>query len=402
VKLRTTTRQRRHRLLALAVAATTIVLLYASAEGVSTASGRAASVSALLLNDGWVRLSAPRAGDGTGIRLRVGRSPRRIAYLEFLVRDARRPPRRVTLRLWSLSRSDGSGIDLRATRPAAWDESGLTSETAPRVGRIVRHHRRFEPGWIAFDLTRLVRGNGTYSLALTTVGRRTLSFVAGERGPRHAPRLIVDGSGARRVGSTTRRPGSPVLGDAAAARHVRPAREIRSDNVVANHVVPSKRELAAFRSASSQPYSNLVTGHFTGTTDEIVQWAAWKWGVDEDLMRAVAVQESDWHQNDVSDAGTSFGLFSVRTQLAQGDAGWPGTYPLAEKSTAFNADYYGRAFRSCFNGRESWLGGSYYPGDLWGCVGLWFSGGFHDRAARGYVRLVKKWLVQRSWARPGY
>jgi autotransporter family porin len=38
-----------------------------------------------------------------------------------------------------------------------------------------------------------------------------------------------------------------------------------------------------------------VTGHFTGTTDEILQWGAYKWGFDPDLVRANAVDESRWH-----------------------------------------------------------------------------------------------------------
>ena len=28
-----------------------------------------------------------------------------------------------------------------------------------------------------------------------------------------------------------------------------------------------------------------VTGNFTGTTDMILQWAACKWGIDEDIVR---------------------------------------------------------------------------------------------------------------------
>jgi autotransporter family porin len=35
-----------------------------------------------------------------------------------------------------------------------------------------------------------------------------------------------------------------------------------------------------------------VTGNFTGTTDEIIQWAAHKWGIDEDVVRSVATAES--------------------------------------------------------------------------------------------------------------
>ena len=39
-----------------------------------------------------------------------------------------------------------------------------------------------------------------------------------------------------------------------------------------------------------------VTGNFTGTTDQIIQWAACKWGIDEDIVRAQAAKESGWHQ----------------------------------------------------------------------------------------------------------
>ena len=134
--------------------------------------------------------------------------------------------------------------------------------------------------------------------------------------------------------------------------------------------MPTGQQLADFRSASKEPYTSLVSGNFVGSTDEIIQWAAWKWGVDEDVIRAVAVLELDWRQDAVGNRGVTFGLMQVKTPLAGGGNGWPGTFPLARDSTPFNADYYGRAFRSCYNGRETWLGGGYSAGDGWGWVGL--------------------------------
>jgi hypothetical protein len=193
-----------------------------------------------------------------------------------------------------------------------------------------------------------------------------------------------------------------VLSDTAAAAHVRHAGEIRPDNTTADHTVPTQAQIDDFHSASHEPYTRLVTGNFVGTTDEIIQWAGWKWGVDEDVIRAAAVQESDWHQDEVGDGGVTFGMMQVKTQLASGDNGWAGTFPLARDSTPFNADYYGRAFRSCYDGRETWLGGGYRAGDDWGCVGLWFSGGWHDSGAEDYISLVKRWLAERTWEQPGY
>ena len=54
-------------------------------------------------------------------------------------------------------------------------------------------------------------------------------------------------------------------------------------------------------------------------------------------------------------------------------------FPSALTSTAYNLDYALSVIRSCYEGRETWLnqferGRTYAGGDLWGCVGLWFSG----------------------------
>ena len=41
-----------------------------------------------------------------------------------------------------------------------------------------------------------------------------------------------------------------------------------------------------------------VTGNFSGSTDEILQWAACKWGVDEDMVRAQAALDGRFEIND--------------------------------------------------------------------------------------------------------
>ena len=61
----------------------------------------------------------------------------------------------------------------------------------------------------------------------------------------------------------------------------------------------ARSELALLAELRRQPEPGH--GNFTGTTTEIFQWAACKWGIDEDTLRAVAVQESDWHQSAVGD-----------------------------------------------------------------------------------------------------
>ena len=99
------------------------------------------------------------------------------------------------------------------------------------------------------------------------------------------------------------------------------------------------------------PYARYVTGHFTGTTDEVIQWAARKWGLKPDLLRAVATVESWWRMSTVGDNGDSFGLFQVRRPFHC-------TEPVCEQfrgDAALNADYYGGILRSYYDGKQRWL-----------------------------------------------
>ena len=131
------------------------------------------------------------------------------------------------------------------------------------------------------------------------------------------------------------------------------------------------------------PYARYVTGRFTGTTDEVIQWAARKWGFKPDLLRAVATVESWWRMSTVGDNGDSFGLFQVRRPFHC-------TEPVCEQfrgDAALNADYYGGILRSYYDGKQGWLntvsgenGKRYRRGDLWGSVGAWFSGRWWNTA----------------------
>src|SRR5262249_5051270 len=145
-----------------------------------------------------------------------------------------------------------------------------------------------------------------------------------------------------------------------------------------------------------QPLYARVTGNFTGTTDELIQWGACKWGIDEDIVRAQAAKESYWTMSNVGDNGESFGILQVRQPY------WGWAFPGAANSTAYNLDASLAARRNCFEGNEGWLNQfsppqPYGPGDIWGCVGLWFSGRWYDDPANGYIAEVKDYLANRIW-----
>ncbi len=191
------------------------------------------------------------------------------------------------------------------------------------------------------------------------------------------------------------------LSDARAARLVHRSRfEPRTANRAATHRRPTAAQLRAFRAQSGMPYARYVTGSYTGTTDEVIQWAARKWGFRPDLLRAVATVESWWRMSTVGDNGDSFGLFQVRRPFHCQE-------PVCEQfrdDAALNADYYGGILRSYYDGRQGWLntvrsenGKRYRRGDLWGSVGAWFSGRWWNAPARGYIREVKRRLKSRTW-----
>jgi hypothetical protein len=195
---------------------------------------------------------------------------------------------------------------------------------------------------------------------------------------------------------SVKEPGFKPLRDAQAAARVNESGwEPRGNNARANRRRPSDRQLRDFRRRSDMPNRFGVTGHYRGTTDEILQWAARKWGFDPDLFRAVAAVESYWNMSVVGDGGLSFGIFQMKK-----------TYhcclPLSSKYTAFNADYYGGILRAYFDGEQTWLndvdrGERYHAGDVWGSVGSWYAGRWRTAEAVGYIHLVQDALRDEPW-----
>lgn len=224
-------------------------------------------------------------------------------------------------------------------------------------------------------------------------------------------------------------PGSALPSDSVCASRVRRTTwEPRFSNQQANNTVPSGLSLPNWTSIDARANTQFkprITGNFTGTTDEIIQWGACKWGFDEDIVRATAVNESWWRQatrGDWRDTQTeidkciaegipietvsgkqgcyeSLGLMQIKGTVHHG------TYPLSKNSSAFNVDYALALKRICFEGWITWLEQrtpAYTAGDEWGCVGQHYSGGWHDEGAEWYIPRVKNHLNQRTWEQPSF
>jgi hypothetical protein len=233
---------------------------------------------------------------------------------------------------------------------------------------------------------------------------------------------------------TWRPVGSPPLRDIDAEEMVVPRVETRPVNAVANNYVPTAAELAAFRNArfgagsnagvrlvEVNPHVKHVTGGFTGTTDEIIQWAAIKWGIPEDIMRAMAVRESNWRQAAEGDrrdgvdasrypAQSRIDSDSVYESLGITQIKWrpdgslnPGTEPLRWKSTAFNLDFAGAGLRYYFDGLATWAGPGYGPQQPWPSVGAHYDPSpWRNAGMMSYAEGVLEVMLARVWDEPGF
>jgi hypothetical protein len=223
-------------------------------------------------------------------------------------------------------------------------------------------------------------------------------------------------------------PGAKLPSGAYCARLVRasPSPEDRPENRAFNDATGMRVGVGFFPAGDSPRVSTLaplITGDFTGTTEDILRWAACKWGISQNVVFAQAAVESWWRQDDLGDWGTqaalcppghglgadgrpgecpqSYGILQNRYPYER--AGWPGL----GTSTAMNADAAYAIWRSCYDGYEVWLnneprGQQYHAGDLWGCVGRWYAGSWHTPAADQYIAVVQQYLRERIWEQPDF
>ena len=214
----------------------------------------------------------------------------------------------------------------------------------------------------------------------------------------------------------------------------RPLRENKGVNRRFNRVT-GQRVSSNFMSGDNPKADRLlvprINGHFTGTTAEILRWAACKWGINQNIVFAQAAVESWWRQTTKGDWETSVvPALTSNTSVGPpghgpGVDGKPGlcpqswgvlqnrypyetsSWPGIARSTAMNADTAYAIWRSCYDGYETWLNtvphvGRYHAGDAWGCVGRWFAGRWHTAPAQHYIAFVKRYLRERIWTKSDF
>ncbi len=224
--------------------------------------------------------------------------------------------------------------------------------------------------------------SGTGSGPTGTTGAPTTGATSGV--PPTSPRIDL---------TRTLPPGSSLPSSAVCAAAVRRSSwEPRPQNATANRTTPPatwvQQPFEGFARPAQQQIVPRVNGDFTGTTDEILQWGACKWGFDVDTVRAQAAVESKWLMSWNGDGGASLGILQIKVSQH------PGTWPWARDSTAYNVDYVLARRRACY---EGWTyDGSASRGDLWGCIGMWYSGGYGSGYG-DYVAAVRQAYAAKPW-----
>jgi autotransporter family porin len=235
------------------------------------------------------------------------------------------------------------------------------------------------------------------------------------------------GPAAKAVYFRTLRPGARLPSDAHCAKLVNASPQ--GENKHANKPYNGRKgsrvssRFLAEDGSRGKKLSRRIDGHFTGTTIDILRWAACKWGIDQDIVFAQAAVESWWQQKTLGDWGTDASACPPGHKLGQdGKPGQcpqsygilqnrypyePGGWPAIARSTAMNADAAYAIWRSCYNGYSTWLntvprGRQYHKGDVWGCVGRWDAGRWRTQQALHYIAKVKKYLREKIWLTPDF
>ena len=224
------------------------------------------------------------------------------------------------------------------------------------------------------------------------------------------------------VATTTLPPGSALPDDATCSARVSTAPEIRPQNATQNATAGHNKNIGG------GVMKARVSGAFAGTTDEIIQWVACKWGIDPNIVRAQAAKESYWTMSAKGDWTTdanscppahglgvdgtpgqcpeSYSIIQNRWNYLGPPAGY-NTWPEVETSTAYALDLAYASWRDCFEGNYGWLNtvdhtGTYAAGDAWGCVGVWFAGRWKTDPANTYISAVQTYFNQKIWTDPGF
>jgi hypothetical protein len=144
--------------------------------------------------DAYVQADTAATNYGTAVQVVVDRSPERRAFLRFTVAGLAGPVTRAVLRLHAVGGNTGSphGGTWRTVTDTTWSETAVTWDNQPAIdGPTVGELAAVTSStWYEIDVTGLVTGNGTYTIAGTSTNEDGAYYDTREAGA-NGPELVV-------------------------------------------------------------------------------------------------------------------------------------------------------------------------------------------------------------------
>lgn len=143
--------------------------------------------------DATIRAGSPTSNYGTSTSLSIDSSPNENAMIKLAVTGVgTRTVASAKLRLYNVGASGAGGI-FTSTATADWTETGVTWGNAPAtVGSAVATLGAVASNtWYEVDLSSLIRGDGVYSLRVTTASTDGVKYRSKQDVDGFAPQLVV-------------------------------------------------------------------------------------------------------------------------------------------------------------------------------------------------------------------
>jgi hypothetical protein len=148
------------------------------------------TVSFIPAADAYVTSAIPNTNYGASKMIRFDASPVVNGYLTFNVQGLGGSIASAKLRIYANS-SSSVGCKVFSVPDVSWAERTITYNNAPALGNQISSYGAIKSStWIEIDVTPVVTGNGTFSLALTGINGTAVSLASRESGT-FVPQLVI-------------------------------------------------------------------------------------------------------------------------------------------------------------------------------------------------------------------
>ena len=142
--------------------------------------------------DAYVNSGSPTMNYGTATALRADGSPDLHSYLKFTVTGLSGAPTQVILRLFATSTST-TGVTVTGVSDTSWGEKTIIYNNMPAIDGSVGGSSgpiKTANTFISINITSLITGSGTFSIAVTTTNSTAIGMASRETGA-NSPQLVI-------------------------------------------------------------------------------------------------------------------------------------------------------------------------------------------------------------------